>query len=100
MFNGRGIGTTRLDDLRDGTGIVRLVAIAASVRRQGHGRILSARVEERARGLGIRTLLVNAAAEAEGFYTTLGWRRLEGHLPLILGHADNCVPMQKRIIAL
>ena len=25
MFNGQGIGTTRLDDLRDGTGIVRLV---------------------------------------------------------------------------
>lgn len=28
-LDAEGIGTTRLDDLRDGTGIVRLVAIAA-----------------------------------------------------------------------
>lgn len=96
MFNGRGIGT-RLDDLREDTGIVRLVAIAASVRGQGHGRILNAKVEEFARQLGNRVLLVSAAADAEGFYTAMGSRLLEGHLPPTLGRAANRVPMQKAI---
>ncbi|WCS28902.1 GNAT family N-acetyltransferase (plasmid) [Methylobacterium sp. NMS14P] len=100
IFKGRGIGTTRLDDLRDGTGIVRLVAIAAPDRGQGHGRILNAKVEECAHRLGIRVLLVNAAAAAEGFYIATGWRRLVGHLPLALGRAGNCIPMQKAIIVL
>lgn len=100
MFNGRGIGTTRLDELRDDTGIVRLVAIVASARGHGHGRVLNAKVEEFARQLGIRVLLVNAAADAEGFYTAMGWRRLEGHPPLTLGRAANCVPMRKAILAL
>ncbi|MCJ2115713.1 GNAT family N-acetyltransferase [Methylobacterium sp. J-001] len=97
MFNGEGVGTTRLDDLRDGTGIVRLVAIAAVVRGQGHGRILNAKAEEHARRLGVRVLLVNAAAEAVGFYAATWWHRLEGHPPSTLGRADNCVPMQKAI---
>ena len=97
MFNGQGIGTTRLDDLRDSTGIVRLVAIATAVRGQGHGRILTARVEEHARGLGIGTLFVSAAAEAEGFYTATGWHRFEGYLPRMLGRDANCVPMRKEI---
>ena len=61
---------------------------------------MNARVEEHACGLGIRVLLVNAAAEAEGFYTATGWRRLEGHLPLTLERADNWVPMQKATTAL
>lgn len=97
MFNRQGIGTTRLDDLRDSTGIIRLVAISAAVRGQGHGRILNARVEEHARGLGISILFVNAAAEAEGFYTATGWCRFDGDLPELLGRADNCVPMRKEI---
>ncbi|WP_373322742.1 GNAT family N-acetyltransferase [Methylorubrum aminovorans] len=64
-----GIGTTRLDDLRDGTGIVRLVAITASLRRQGHGRVLDTMVEDYAREIGLTRLLVSAASEAEGFYS-------------------------------
>jgi N-acetylglutamate synthase-like GNAT family acetyltransferase len=95
-FNGQGCGTTRLDDLRDGTGIVRGVAISAILRGQGHGRILNAMVEEYARKLGIGTLFVNAAADAEGFYAATGWDRVESH-PL-LEHADNCVPMRKAIV--
>ena len=97
-FKGQGAGTTRLDDLRDGTGIVRLVAITAAIRGQGHGRILNAMVEGYAHRLGISILFVNAASDAEGFYPATGWKRFEGHPPRLLEHANNCVPMQKTII--
>ncbi len=70
---GRSIGTTRLDDWGDGTGIVRLVAIAPDLQRQGHGRVLAQLTEDVARVLEIRTLLVNAAPEALGYYERMGW---------------------------
>ncbi len=47
--DGRSIGTVRLDDLNNGAGVVRLVAIASDMQRQGHGRMLAAMVESRAR---------------------------------------------------
>ena len=72
-FDGRPIGTTRIDDLGNGTAVVRLVAIAVDMQRQGHGRVLSALVELSARRLGIDTLFVNAAADAVGFYEKMGW---------------------------
>ncbi|MDF9865555.1 N-acetylglutamate synthase-like GNAT family acetyltransferase [Methylorubrum pseudosasae] len=62
-----GIGTTRLDDLGNGTGIVRLVAITAALRRNGHGRVLDAMVADYARALGLGRLFVSAASDAEGF---------------------------------
>jgi N-acetylglutamate synthase-like GNAT family acetyltransferase len=95
--NGQGIGTTRLDDLRDGTGIVRLVAITGSVRGRGHGRILSMMVEDYARRLGIDTLFVNAALDAEGFYVATGWTRCLTYAPGQLGQAEATVPMVKSI---
>lgn len=67
-FDGRSIGTTRLDDFRDGRGAVRLVAIAIDVQRWGHGRALSELVENYARRLGLKTLLVNADPAAVGYY--------------------------------
>lgn len=97
MFNEQGIGTTRLDDLRDGTGIVRLVAISAAVRGQGHGRVLNAKVEGYAQGLNIRILFVNAAVESEGFYAAAGWHRFEAGLPPRLERADDCIPMRRVI---
>src|ERR1700692_1906919 len=71
-FDGRSIGTTRLDDFGNGKGAVRLVAIAAGVQRQGHGRVLSALVETYARRQGIRFLFVNADPEAIGYYEKMG----------------------------
>lgn len=62
-LDGRSIGTTRLDDFGDDRGAVRLVAIAVDVQRRGHGRVSSALVEQYARRLGLRTLLVNADPE-------------------------------------
>jgi N-acetylglutamate synthase-like GNAT family acetyltransferase len=71
--DGRTIGSVRLDDFGNGTGAVRLVAIAADLQRRGHGRVLSSYVEDYARTLGMKTLYVNAAPEAVGFYDKLGW---------------------------
>ncbi|GJD41961.1 GNAT family N-acetyltransferase [Methylobacterium bullatum] len=92
-----GIGTTRLDDLRDGTGIIRLVAITASLRRQGHGRVLDMMVENYAREIGLRVLFVSAASDAEGFYMATGWTRVTTQAPELLGYADECVQMTKSI---
>ena len=64
-LDNRAIGTTRLDDRGDDTGIVRLVAIRRDVQRQGHGRKLGAMVDEFAVKLGLHTLFVNAHAENE-----------------------------------
>jgi N-acetylglutamate synthase-like GNAT family acetyltransferase len=97
-FNARACGTTRLEDLRDGTSIVRLVAISAALRGQGHGRVLDARVADYAGKLGIRTLFVNAVADAVGFYAATGWARFKGYRPQALERADECVPMRKVIV--
>lgn len=94
----QGIGTTRLDDLRDGTGIVRLVAITASLRRQGHGRVLDTMVEGYARKIGLSGLFVSAALDAEGFYTATGWTRVTTQAPELLGDAEDCVRMRKSIL--
>lgn len=97
-LDGQGCGTTRLDDLRNGIGIVRLVAISAPLRGLGYGRLLDAMVEQYARDLGIDVLFVSAAANAEGFYTATGWARCVADVPEQLGKADHCVRMTKRIV--
>lgn len=94
-LDGRPIGTTRLDDFRNGKGAVRLVTIAADVQRQGHGRVLSELVEAFARGLGIKTMFVNAAVEAVGFYEKMGWQHYVWEPAELSGIASNCKQMRK-----
>ena len=72
-FEDRPVGTTRLDERGDGTGVVRLVAIREQSQQQGHGRQLGLMVEARARQLGLTTLYVNAVSNAAGFYRKTGW---------------------------
>lgn len=100
MLNGEHIGTTRLDDLKNGTGIVRLVAIADPFQKNGHGRQLSALVEDYARALGIKTLYVNAAPEALGFYQKLGWEPYKWDLEELTDIAVDCIQMRKFLTAL
>lgn len=97
-LDGEGIGTTRLDDLGDQTGIVRLVAVTARQRGRGHGRVLSAMVEDYARKLGLHTLFVSAVLDAEGFYSATGWARVASGAPPLLGHADSFAQLRKRIV--
>jgi N-acetylglutamate synthase-like GNAT family acetyltransferase len=97
-LDGRSIGTTRLDNLGDRRGVVRLVAIAADVQRRGHGRVLSALVEDYARRLGLRTLLVNADPQAVGYYEKMGWEAGIWDEAELTGIASDCEQMTKVLV--
>jgi N-acetylglutamate synthase-like GNAT family acetyltransferase len=97
-LNDRAIGTVRLDDFGNGTGAIRLVAIDAEFQGQGHGRALSDLVENYARRLGIRTLYVNAAPEAVGYYQELGWRPESWDGAELVGIASECLQMSKQLV--
>ncbi len=75
-LDNQAIGTTRLDDRGDDTGIVRLVAIRCDLQRQGHGTKLAAMVDDFAATLGLHTLFVNAVADAVGYSARMGILRL------------------------
>ena len=96
-LNGRAIGTVRLDDVGNGTGAVRLVAIEPDLQRQGHGRILSDHVENYAHRLGITKLYVNAAPEAIGYYDKLGWKPELWDKDELVVIASHCRQMSKRL---
>ncbi len=93
--DGRALGTTRLDLFGQGRAAIRLVAIKAAEQSRGHGRVLEQMVAERARGFGVDTLLVNAAAEAVGFYEKTGWERFEWDPAELVNIAGACIQMRK-----
>jgi len=97
-LNGRPIGTTRLDDLGGHRGVVRLVAIAADVQRQGHGRMLSKLVEVYARRLGLNCLFVNADPDAVGYYKKMGWEAYVWDEAELTGIAAHCTQMTKALL--
>ena len=92
-FKGDGIGTTRLDDRKDGTGIVRLVAIKSAMHGHGHGRKLSQLTQEYAKTLGMNTLYVNAAPEAIEYYKATGWKPFPWDPSELTGIAKDCIQM-------
>ena len=96
-LDGRPVGTVRLDDLGDSTGVVRLVAIAPEEQGKGHGRAMAEQCDGLARRLGIHTLYVNAAPEALGFYEKLGWERHVWNLAELAGIAEDCIQMRKHL---
>ena len=96
-LDGRGIGTTRLDDLGNGTGVVRLVAIVADLQRRGHGRKLTELIEAYARNRDMTRLFVNAAVDAVGYYEKLGSQRFSGDETELSGIAAGTVQMTKSL---
>jgi len=92
---GMPVGTTRLDLLGDGLAAIRLVAVCAAEQRKGHGRVMGRMVEERARALGVHTLLVNAAADAVPFYQKTGFLPFDWDPSELVGIAVACVQMRK-----
>ena len=96
-LDGAGIGTTRLDELGAGRGVVRLVAIRQDLQRRGHGRHLSVMVEEFAVRLGMGALYVNSARAAVGFYEKMGWQPYSWDPDELRGIAEDCVQMIKRL---
>ena len=97
-LDGYGIGTTRLDDLGDGRGVVRLVAIATDLQHGGHGRVLSTLVEAYARKLGLTMLLVNAAPAAIGYYEKMGWNPCAWDPTELVGIAADNIQMRKNLL--
>ncbi|WP_052715780.1 GNAT family N-acetyltransferase [Devosia chinhatensis] len=91
----RALGTTRLDLFGDGRAAVRLVAITASEQGRGHGRVMEHLVSVRAREFGVETLLVNAAAEAVGFYEKTGWQPFDWDPTELVSIAASCIQMRK-----
>lgn len=89
-------GTARLDDGPEAeSGVLRLVAVVRSRQGSGLGRILAALVERRAVALGMRSLYVNAAPEAVGFYRKLGFQPYAFDPAELTGIAENCIQMRK-----
>jgi N-acetylglutamate synthase-like GNAT family acetyltransferase len=74
---------------------MRLVAIAEAFQRRGHGRQLSASVEDYARNLRIGTLYVNAIPDALEYYQKLGWELYEWDAEELTGIAEGCIQMRK-----
>ena len=99
QLDGRAMGTARLDLDEPGRAILRLVAIAKTDQRKGHGWVLQRRVEDFARSRNVIDLFVNAAPSAVGFYERMGFIREDWDDPngARKGVADDCVPMRKRL---
>jgi GNAT superfamily N-acetyltransferase len=89
------IGVVRLDDRGEGVGVVRLVAIAPELQRQGHGRAMSALIDAEASRRGMYRLLINAHNRAVGFYEKTGWTRETWDLRELVGIAAECGQMSK-----
>jgi GNAT superfamily N-acetyltransferase len=96
-WEGRGIGTTRLDLRGECIAAVRLVAVIRSEQRKGHGRVLAARTEEFAREKGVTKLVVNAAADAVGFYLRIGFVPEVWEPAELVGWNTDSVQMAKRL---
>lgn len=96
-FNDYAYGTTRLDDRKDGAGIVRQVAIIESEQGKGHGRVLSQLVDEYARSLNMAVLFVNAAPEAVGYYECTGWISFLWDKSELADISVGCVQMKKHL---
>jgi N-acetylglutamate synthase-like GNAT family acetyltransferase len=96
-LDGARVGVMRLDNRGDGTGIVRLVAVAAAAQGRGHGRVLQALLEARCRGQGIHTLFVNSAPAAIGFYEKTGWTRFVWDEAELAGIAAGCIQMRRPV---
>ncbi|PYE86413.1 GNAT family N-acetyltransferase [Phyllobacterium leguminum] len=92
----RRIGVVRLD-FRGEIAIVRLVAIAADEQGKGHGRQLDALVATEAKRRGVKSLHVNAAPEAVGYYEKMGWKRAGWDPDELTGIARNCTQMTKQM---
>lgn len=94
-LDGRPLGTTRLDLFDDGRAAIRLVAVTRDEQRRGHGRVMEHLVSERARALGVHTLLVNSAEDAVGFYRKSGWELFDWDPDELVNIAVSCIQMRK-----
>lgn len=72
-FKENAVGTIAIDDLGDGRGVIRLVAVSNEEQGKGHGRALLTLAAETAGALGIRELCVNSNSAKTAFYRSAGF---------------------------
>lgn len=92
--DGRPVAVARLDVRRE-IAVVRLVAVTSGEQRRGYGKVLNALIDEEARRRGVKTLRVNAAPDAVGFYEKAGWQTADWDATELTGLASDCVQMSK-----
>lgn len=93
--DGLSVGTVRIDRLGQDRGAIRLVAITATAQGRGLGKLMEGLAVEQARELGVSELVVNAAAEAVGFYEKMGWSRYDWDPAELVNIAAACIQMRK-----
>lgn len=96
-YNGMAVATVRLDLHERGVAVLRLVAVTRSEQAKGHGSILGQHVEEFARKMGVRKLVVNAAPDAVGYYERLGFSRDRWDVAELEGVLADAVKMAKAL---
>jgi GNAT superfamily N-acetyltransferase len=67
------VGAIQIDDLRNQSAALRLVAIDPAHQGSGHGRVMLRQAEAFARSLGCCRAVVYATPEAAGFYADCGY---------------------------
>jgi len=95
--DGEPVGCTRLDPRPDGLVVVRLVAIANHLQRQGLGRELERLALDRIRAMGAMKAVLNSAPDAVGFYEKCGWVREDWDPSELVGVGRDAVQMSKMV---
>ncbi len=73
FLNDAPVGCIQVDDLRNDSAALRLVAIDPVHQGGGHGRVMLRLAEDFARRIGCRQAVVYATPEAAGFYADSGY---------------------------
>jgi predicted N-acetyltransferase YhbS len=97
MKDGEPVGCTRLDPRPDGRVVVRLVAIANHLQRQGLGRDLERLALTRIRAMGAKKAVLNAVLDAVVFYEKCGWTREDWDPSELVGVGRDAVQMSKTV---
>lgn len=97
LKDGEPVGCTRLDPRADGSVVIRLVAIANHLQRQGLGRELERLALDRIRATGVKKAVLNAAPDAVGFYEKCGWVREDWDPSELVGVGRDAVQMSRMV---
>jgi len=93
------LGTLRVDFLGCETAVLRLVAIEPRFQRRGIGRAMIAVAERFISTAGRSRVVTNAAIDAVGFYSRLGYEQAPWDDPGEKMAGEEIVAMQKRLSA-
>jgi GNAT superfamily N-acetyltransferase len=90
------LGTLRVDFLDDETAALRLVAVEPRLQGRGIGRKMIAAAERFVLAAGCGGVVTNAAIDAVGFYSRLGYEEVSWDDPDEIA-GESIVPMQKQL---